>query len=863
MSWKNVRLIFQREVRDQLRDRRTIFMVAVLPLLLYPALGIGMFQMITLFSEQPRTVVILGEQHLPKHPQLLQDNKFVSNYFRIPANAEKLIVVTDKPATENEGKTETQTESENEQLELIDLAREIRVKVEERQQLEAQKDEAEQAVGRIERTLARIEKGKETRVKSDERRQLQAEQQKAKNANEELARIDKQLRVVNRNLSKSLAKSKIQVLIVIPDGFAENVDEVNRKLAEHTLDSAEQVDYARPTMVYNQADEKSSIAYRRVREAMDSWEEIILQQRLKKANLPPTLFKAVNPDAVDLAEQDQIAANMWSKLFPALLVIMTVTGAFYPAVDLAAGEKERGTMETLLICPATRSEIVLGKFLTVMLFSASTALLNLASMGVTGGYMASMAGSMAVKQMGDIPFPSGSALLWLMVLLIPLAALFSALCLALATFARSTKEGQYYLTPLLMITMGLTVFCVLPGVEITPFRSIMPVIGVALLLKALLLSTAHEGALYLYMIPVLVTSIGYSLLALWWAIELFKREDVLFRESERFELRLWIQHILRDKEATPSFTEAGFCFVTIMLLNFASMKFMGQAISNGLEENPTAGIGGLMMKLLIIQQLVIIATPALIMGIMLTTSVIRTFRIQMPRLSMLGIAAVLPLALHVVSLELQLSLTWFFPDLKNTGIQETLSMMTDVTQPLWFVLLAFAVSPAICEEIAFRGFILSGFRHSKRVGLAIILSALTFGIMHMIPQQVFNATLLGLVLGLIAIRSGSLLPCILFHFIYNSLGVLHGRCSTMWNEKLPDAIENGPLSLFVQLDATALHYRWPTLVIAALIATAGLRWLVKQKDPRAPSAAEELPGPFAVPIIDEAAAETQQVGVGS
>ena len=65
MNWQNVKLIFLREVRDQLRDRRTLFMIAVLPLLLYPALGIGMLQMTLLFTEQPRTVVILGEKHLP------------------------------------------------------------------------------------------------------------------------------------------------------------------------------------------------------------------------------------------------------------------------------------------------------------------------------------------------------------------------------------------------------------------------------------------------------------------------------------------------------------------------------------------------------------------------------------------------------------------------------------------------------------------------------------------------------------------------------------------------------------------------------------------------------------------------------
>src|SRR5262249_48794213 len=94
MHWQNIRLIFLREVRDQFRDRRTLFMIAVLPLLLYPAMGIGMLQMTLLFTEQPRTVVILGEKHLPP-PQLLDGDRFVSNWFLNPDDASKLKVITD------------------------------------------------------------------------------------------------------------------------------------------------------------------------------------------------------------------------------------------------------------------------------------------------------------------------------------------------------------------------------------------------------------------------------------------------------------------------------------------------------------------------------------------------------------------------------------------------------------------------------------------------------------------------------------------------------------------------------------------------------------------------------------------------
>ena len=101
MSWRNVKLIFMREVLDQLRDRRTLFMVAVLPLLLYPLMGIGMFQMTAIFSEQPRTIVLLGAADLPADPQLLDGDHFARAWFRISLDAEKLRVIADvhAPAT--------------------------------------------------------------------------------------------------------------------------------------------------------------------------------------------------------------------------------------------------------------------------------------------------------------------------------------------------------------------------------------------------------------------------------------------------------------------------------------------------------------------------------------------------------------------------------------------------------------------------------------------------------------------------------------------------------------------------------------------------------------------------------------------
>ena len=804
MNWLNVKLIFLREVRDQLRDRRTLFMIAVLPLLLYPAMGIGMLQMTLLFREQPRTVVILGEKHLPP-PQLLDGDKFVSNWFNNPADADKLKVITDTSVELGGGGLNAARN-----LLLLEQARALREHIEQHTALgnELKQAETEQRewlnnpAASSDESLAMIQQ----RIG-----QLQAKQ------------VD-----IDHELMDLFASSQIQVLIVVPDGLKENIERVNRLIVERDNSHVAGFSYPRPTIVKNRADDKSVVAYARVREVLDAWEHEILRQRLTAAELPEELTKPVGSAPLDLAAEEQISANVWSKLFPALLVIMAVTGAFYPAVDVAAGEKERGTMETLLICPATRTEIVLGKFFTVMCFSMSTALLNLMSIGATGHYMLSVAGGMgrgALAQAGVITLPTAPALAWLLILLIPLSAFFSAMCLALATFARSSKEGQYYLTPLLMVSIGLTVICLSPAVEIYPvhqaswFYSVMPVVNIALLLKALLLNPGNTGAL-MFAAPVLATSIGYSLLALWWAIEQFSSEAVLFRDGERFEVGLWLKHLLREKEPTPTFTEAGFCFVIIMLAQFASMRAFGQSIASAAPDE----MGVQMMKLLVIQQLAIIACPALFMALILTTSVRQSLRLWLPNWKFVAVAALLPFALHPLSLELMASMQWFFPQLPD-GATRLLKTMGDREQSLPLILIALAAAPAVCEELAFRGFVLTGFNCNGRSRVAIGLSALAFGAMHMIPQQVFNATLLGIVLGLIALRSNSLLPGVIFHVLFNSISVVRERVGVQVADGHAEQFRQSFWHWLVLLEDGGLRYTWLTLVISGVAASACLWWV--------------------------------------
>ena len=188
-------------------------------------------------------------------------------------------------------------------------------------------------------------------------------------------------------------------------------------------------------------------------------------------------------------------------------------------------------METLLISPANRGEIVAGKFLAVWTLATVTAWWNLLWMG---------GGSLIGGELLGLSLIRADGLLWCAVLTAPLSALFSALCLALGVYARSTKEGQYYLLPIFLGAMPLVLFSLAPGLELTLKTSLIPVTGLCLLLQRLIFPPP-EGPPWVYFIPVLL-SLGVCIwLALWWAVAQFHREDVLFRESDRpgWRLRLF------------------------------------------------------------------------------------------------------------------------------------------------------------------------------------------------------------------------------------------------------------------------------------------------------------------------------------
>ena len=519
----------------------------------------------------------------------------------------------------------------------------------------------------------------------------------------------------------------------------------------------------------------------------------LARRGLSESSLEP--FELKQPEDKTGNASTQNVIDLVVRIFPFMLVMWSLAGALYPAVDLCAGEKERGTMETLLITPAGREEIVLGKFLTIWVFSSGTALLNLLSMGLTTSQFS------AYMPQGGI---STTALLWCVVLSLPQSAFFSAISLAIGAYARSSKEGQYYLMPLFVLTMPLIFLTLAPGVELNPFYSMIPVTGVALLMQRLMTAANLSEIPWAYFVPVLAPIALYSWLALRWAIEQFNREEVLFREAERLDLVLWLKHLFRDKEPVPTTGQAFFCLGLLLGLRWFTL---------GLGSHWPLPVQTA------ISQLAFVAMPPIFMILLLNTQPAQGLYLHWPRGRDAGLAVLLALLLLAPMAGLTRTAAHWFPDLLK-GTHPLIEILLAIHQPsnldtsqLLQFALAFALIPALCEEIAFRGFVLHGLHHGFRPRNAVLLSSFFFALFHLNVFLFLPMFLLGVVLGLLTVRSRSVLPAIAFHLLHNGVLIALIALRRVSAGKLP--------GLF--------HDIWPWLIAVCLAAAAALVWWLYRK----------------------------------
>ena len=322
---------------------------------------------------------------------------------------------------------------------------------------------------------------------------------------------DKKVKIVptTADWRQRVSDKKVRAVVEIPAGF----------------DAALTRDAKTAVKIYHYQGEMSSgMAVGAVRSFFDDYREKIVTARLAERNLPAVLVKPFEIKAENVAPPEKVGGNAVGGFIPYLFIIFCFTGAIYPAADLTAGEKERGTMETILCSPVARLDLVLGKFLMVLTASLATVMCSLVSMGITlvfGGFLLAQSGGAAAV----LPTIDPLGLLAVVAMVLPLAVLFAAVLLTVSLFAKSFKEAQSYVTPLIIVVILPAVMALLPGVELNTPLAFVPILNISLVSKELVSGVWH----WHYLALIFGSTCVYAAAALALCVRMFNRESVLFR----------------------------------------------------------------------------------------------------------------------------------------------------------------------------------------------------------------------------------------------------------------------------------------------------------------------------------------------
>ena len=458
-------------------------------------------------------------------------------------------------------------------------------------------------------------------------------------------------------------------------------------------------------------------------------------------------------------------------ILPLILILMTITGAVYPAIDLTAGERERGTMEAMIATPAPRFLLLLSKYVAVVTVAVLTALANLLACWITlsiGGLGRALLGERGLSLL---------AIVQILPLLVIFAAFFSAILLAMCSFARSFKEAQAYLIPVMLVSLAPALLTLMPNIEFSTLLGIVPLVNILLLSRDIM--TGSPQALPAF--AAVFSTLLYAAAALVVASRLFGAESATAGSQET-----WSDLVRRPKrmKELPDLGDLAVYLALMFPVFFILTNLFGQmdlSIASKLWIN--AGI--LLVLFLIAPALVaqyrrLNPRSTFLLGGWLGDSGAPGVSYGAGVFRGIGVlcgVCLLASGLWVIAFEVLKVLSDFgFGAIsidRTEALEEAKAQFASI--PFWMIFVTSALVPALAEEFFFRGYVLSAFRNRIAPLRAVLYSALIFGLFHVINGSVlslerfFPTTLLGLALGFVAIRTHSLWPGVLLHAIHNGL----------------------------------------------------------------------------------------------
>lgn len=590
----------------------------------------------------------------------------------------------------------------------------------------------------------------------------------------------------------ALAGAGADAIVEPPEGFAAALREGRPAAVRVYFDASSDV---------------SKLAQHRIVGALEGLAQAERARRLARHGLEPSFLEPVPLEPVNLATRAKVGRTELAKVLPFVLVLMLLMGSFYPAIDLTAGEKERGTLEPLFATPVSRQAIVAGKFLTVATVSALTGVLNVTCMAAAGLWIARSAADAAGHglPLGSLAraLPWGAIGLGLLALAIA-TLLFSALMMAVAALARNFKEAQNFLTPVYLVASLPAMSAWLPGTSLGYAEALIPIANVTLLLKDAISGALAPGPAA----AALAATAVYAALSMAAASRIYESERLLFAPEEargagRSFLMAFLRggragggeggragvgagagagenpHFLRPSPLEPGEAMAVFAIAAMLLIVF------GPTLQR-------RGLGGMAAA-----QVLLIGLPAVVAARALTGSAIAALGVRLPPARQLVGAALIGASAWYVIVAIILPVQqWILPIPKEL-VREIERAAMPAGASLVAVLLGTAVAPAICEELLCRGALTRGLRGALGPTGAVLVSAGLFGLLHFSVHRFLPTFAIGLVLGAVTLVTRSVVASMVVHALHNAALILlsgpRGAGAAAWIEAHPAA--GGALAL--------------------------------------------------------------------
>lgn len=530
----------------------------------------------------------------------------------------------------------------------------------------------------------------------------------------------------DRNLSQQLAAGKIDAIIDIPPHGERDAlagDEIQLKF---------RIDRSRTI---------ASFVERKLGRLADEYQKWVIEQRLAEHGVPASVLTPVRREVQDVANGEQRFGHLLAQALPVLLLMTGMLGALFPALNATTSERELGTLETLLVTPASRTELLAAKGALVLLCGLLTAGLNMLSMTLV------LLRVFTLIQEGPVNLNISPAMLALsFVAAVPALVFFTAIVMIVGLVARNFREANAFATPVMLIPLGAMIVGMLEP-PASAAMLITPVASTSVIIREVLTGRATAGQFVL----AFVSSCLYAGLILSVAGRLFSSEQLVNPGWEPLSLK-GLRRGGTKKARLPAVDEALALFcICILLLFYVS--------PNLLRHGPLAAVFG--------TQLLLILAPTLLFAALVRWDWRRTFSLRRPPPTLLAAAALIATGLSPWAMFAATVQEHFWPRAAGGQDQTQILFAALKMHPLLTVV-GVGLLAGVCEELLFRGPLQVSMLRKLPPWAAIVFAAVLFSAAHFDFHGLLVRALLGILLGWMVWRSGSIFPAMVAHALFDS-----------------------------------------------------------------------------------------------